>query len=229
MEGGPAVIDTFVTIEGFDMFFRIIQGGKPVVLFEAGGGWDSSEWDDIAPKVAARTGATVVCYDRAGFGKSDLPDIPCDMRVEAGWLWTALEHLGLDHDVILAGHSYGGWMIRMEADEKPDAVKGIVFIDPFSHEFVEAMGVEYLDEHPMTGKHPFDTSDPDKLTKTQKALVRMVDKGLEGKLAIMRETRVPAGIPVFLIKSFLQTWPKESEQEAWDDALDRMAGAIEGA
>jgi len=114
----------------------------------------------------AQTGATVVSYDRAGFGKSDLPDSPCDMKVEAGWLWKSLKHLGFEKDIILVGHSYGGWMIRIEASENPDAVSGIVFIDPFSVEFVDLLGVEYLDQHPMTGKLPFDTSQPEKLTKT---------------------------------------------------------------
>ena len=226
---GPTVVDTLVTVQGFRLNFRIIKGGSPTVLLEAGGGMDLTEWDSIAPKLALKTGATVVSYDRAGFGKSDLPECPSDMKVEAGWLWKSLKHLGFERDIILVGHSYGGWMIRMEASENPDAVSGIVFIDPFSVEFVDLLGVEYLDQQPMTGKLPFDTSQPEKLTKQQQALVRMVGKGLGPKVEIMKQTVVPKGIPVFIIKSALPTLPKEEEQKVWNQALDRMAASIEGS
>jgi pimeloyl-ACP methyl ester carboxylesterase len=151
------------------------------------------------------------------------------MKVEAGWLWQSLKHLGYEKDIILVGHSYGGWMIRIEASENPEAVEGIVFIDPFSVEFVDLLGVDYLDQHPMVGKHPFDTSQPEKLTKQQRALVRMVGEGLAPKVEIMRKTIIPKGIPVFIIKSALPTLPNEEEQKAWNQALDKMAGSIEGS
>lgn len=228
-EGKLVVVDTLVAVEGVHLNFRIIKGGSPVIIFEAGGGMDLTEWDDIALKLARKTGATTISYDRAGFGKSDLPEIPCDMKTEAGWLWEALEQLGFESDIILAGHSYGGWMIRMEASENPEAVIAMVFIDPFSTEFVEIFGVKYLDNHPMTGKLPFDTSQPDKLSKYQRALVRMVGAGLGPKLKIMKKTFVPKDIPVFIIKSALPTFPKEDEQEAWGRALDEMAASIDGA
>lgn len=224
-----AVVDTLVAVEGIHLNFRIIEGGSPVIVLEAGGAMDLTEWDDIALKLARKTGATVISYDRAGFGKSDLPDIPCDMKTEAGWLWEALEQLGFESDIILAGHSYGGWMIRIEASENPEAVIGMVFIDPFSAELVEMLGVEYLDNHPMAGKIPFDTSQPDKLSKYQRALVRMVGDGLGPKLKTMKKTVVPKDIPVFIIKSALPFFPKEEEQKAWNRALDEMAASIDGA
>jgi pimeloyl-ACP methyl ester carboxylesterase len=226
---GPVIVDTLVSVDEFHLNFRIFKGGSPNILLEAGGGMDLTAWDNIAPELAAKTGASIICYDRAGFGKSDLPDHPCDMKVEAGWLWQSLKHLGYEKDIILVGHSYGGWMIRIEASENPDAVRGIVFIDPFSVEFVDLLGVDYLDQHPMTGKLPFDTSQPEKLTKQQRALVRMVDKGLGPKVAIMRNTTVPKGIPIFIIKAALPTLPKEEEQKAWNQALDDMAASIEGS
>ncbi len=226
---GPTVVDTLVSVQGSRLNFRIIKGGSPTIVLEAGGGMDLTEWNTIAPELALKTGATVVSYDRAGFGKSDLPEYPCDMKVEAGWLWKSLKHLGFEKDIILVGHSYGGWMIRIEASENPDAVSGIVFIEPFSVEFVDLLGVEYLDQHPMAGKLPFDTSQPEKLTKQQRALVRMVGEGLGPKVEIMKKTVVPKGIPVFIIKAALPFLPKEEEQKAWNQALDRMAASIEGS
>ena len=176
--GDLSVIDTMVTVGGNRLYFKIIDGSSPTILLEAGGGMDHTEWAELGPRIARETGSAVVSYDRAGFGKSDLPEVPHDMKMEAEWLWNALGQLGLDRDLVLVGHSYGRWMIRIEASEYPKDVSGIVFIDPFSAEFVDILGVEYLDNHPMTGKLPFDISDPEKLTKFERALMRMVGDGL---------------------------------------------------
>ena len=228
-EGELAVIDTMITVDGVGLHFQIIEGGSLTILLEAGGGMDLSEWKDIAPRLARETGATVVSYSRPGFGKSDLPEAPCDMKVEAAWLWNALGLLGLDSDIILVGHSFGGWMVRLEASMYPEDVLGIVFVDPFSAEFVDILGVEYLDNHPLLGKLPFDTSDLSKLNKYQLAEVRMTKGGLGPKMKIMKETAVPEGIPVVIIKSGLPTLPDEKDQEAWARALTQMAASIDGA
>jgi pimeloyl-ACP methyl ester carboxylesterase len=224
-----ALIDTMISVGDFSLHFNIIEGGSPTILLESGGGGDLSRWAHLAPRFARETGATVVSYSRPGFGKSDLPEAPCDMKVEAGWLWKALGKLGLDEDLVLVGFSYGGWMVRLEASMYPEDVVGIVFVDPFSAEFVDILGVEYLDDHPMTGKLPFDTSDLSKLNKQQKALFRMVGDGLGPKMEIMKKTTVPEDIPVMIIKSALQTLPKVEDQEAWDRAINQMAASIEGA
>jgi pimeloyl-ACP methyl ester carboxylesterase len=190
---------------------------------------DLTQWVNLPERLARETGSTVISYDRAGFGKSDLPEVPHDMRLEVHWLWDALAQLGRDKDLLLVGHSFSGWMIRLEASEHPDAVRGIVFIDPFTAEFVDQLGIEYLDNHPMTGKIPFDTSDPAKLTSLQKALVRMVGGGLGPKMEIMRTTIIPEGIPVVIITSGRPILPKEEDQQAWRRAHERMAASIPGA
>ncbi len=227
--GGPATVDTMIAVAQTRLHFQVIEGGSPTILLEHGGGMDLTEWKDLAPRLARETGATVVSYDRAGFGASDLPETTNTMKEEVARLWDALRQLGLDGNLILVGHSFGGWMVRLEASEHPEAVRGIVFVDPFSVEFVDILGVEYLDNHPMTGKLPFDVSDPSKLTKYQRAIVRMVGAGLEPKVGIMKNTTVPKGIPVVLITSGLQTMPKVEEQEVWRKAHEQMAASIEGA
>lgn len=225
----PVSEEHLIDAGSYRLLFRVIPGKDPVILLEAGGGMDSGEWQALAPRIAQATGATVVAYDRPGFGGSDLPDIPCDMREESGSLWRALEKLGLNKNVVLVGHSYGGWMIRLHAHDHPDAVVGLVFVDPFNAPFVDSQGVAYWDQHPMTGKLPFDTSDPEKLTREQKALLRMIGQGLGPKMAIMRETKIAKGIPVRLITSGRPFLPKEAEQEAWRRAHEQIVAEIPGA
>ena len=212
-----------VDVGDCSLYFTWISGNETAVLFEAGGGMDSSEWKEIAATVAGRTGATVIRYDRAGFGQSDLPDFPCRMDTEARWLRTGLTRLGVEKKLILVGHSYGGFMIRLFASMYPESVRGMVFVDPFSVELVDLLGVEYLDNHPMVGKLPFDASNPEELTKYQKALVRMVGDGLGPKTELMRDTTLPKGIPIRLITSKVPFLPKSEEQEAWWKAHRQIA------
>jgi pimeloyl-ACP methyl ester carboxylesterase len=222
------VVESLVKTGKYHLNFKVIEGGDLVILLESGGGMDSNEWTEFAPKLAAKTGATIVFYDRAGFGKSDLPENKQDMKQEIAWLWRGLQKLELDKNLILVGHSFGGWMIRLFASEHPDVVRGMVFVDPFTNELVDLLGIEYLDNHPMVGKIPFDTSEPHKLTKIQRALVRMVGDGLTPKMEIMRKTSIPQGIPVVLITCGQPFLPKPHEQEAWRKAHEQMIASIEG-
>lgn len=218
-----------VQVGKYRLNFQVIKGGSLTILLEAGGGLDSREWSWLAPELAQKTKTTIVSYDRAGFGKSDLPETPHDMREEVDWLWQGLQKLGLDKNLILVGHSFGGWMIRLIASEHPEAVCGMVFVDPFTNEFVDLLGVEYLDNHPVAGKLPFDTSQPDKLTKYQRALVRMGGDGLGPKMETMRKTSIPSGIPVLVITSGRPFLPKTEEQEAWRLSHEQMTASIKGA
>jgi pimeloyl-ACP methyl ester carboxylesterase len=223
------MVDTLISVGDYSLYFRVIPGSGPTILLEAGGGMDSSEWENLSPEIARKTGATVVSYDRAGFGQSDLPATPYSLLEELEGLWHGLSKLELNENLILVGHSYGGWLIRLFASEHPEAVSGMVFIDPFTTELVDMLGVEYLDEHPMAGKLPFDTSEPEKLTKYQRALVRFVGHGLGPKAEIMRKTNVPVGIPVILLTCGEPFLPKPEEQEAWRKSHEKVVASIDGA
>jgi pimeloyl-ACP methyl ester carboxylesterase len=221
-----------VDVGGYNLNFRIIQGQGPTILLESGGGMDSNEWNVLAPRLAQDTGATVIAYDRAGFGKSDLPETKYDLREDTAALWRGLRTLGLDRNLILVGHSYGGFLIRFEAAEHPDAVRGLVFVDPFTVEFVDMFGVEYCNNHPMMGKLPFDTSRPETLSKVQRAMVRMVgapDSNLAEKIAVVRKAVVPAGIPVRVITAGIAFLPKPEEWKAWRESHERLTASMEGA
>jgi pimeloyl-ACP methyl ester carboxylesterase len=225
-------VEKLVDVGGYNLNFRIIPGQGPAILLESGGGLDSSEWNALAPRLAQETGATVIAYDRAGFGKSDLPETKYDLREDTAALWRGLRTLGLDQDLILVGHSYGGFLIRFEAAEHPDTVRGMVFVDPFTVEFVDMLGIEYCNNHPMMGKLPFDTSRPETLSKWQRASVRMVGapgSNLADKIAVMRKAVIPEDIPVRVITSGTAILPKPEEQKAWRDSHERFTSSIKGA
>src|SRR5512139_1860740 len=159
----PEAVEKQVDAGTYKLHFKIIPGRGPTILLESGGGMDSTEWDNLAPLLARETGATVVAYDRAGFGKSDLPASKYDLAQDTDALWGALRRLGLDKDLVLVGHSYGGLLIRYEAARYPKAVRGLVFVDPFTVELVDILGIDYCNNHPWMGKLPFDATHPETL------------------------------------------------------------------
>jgi pimeloyl-ACP methyl ester carboxylesterase len=231
-EGPAQAVDKSVEVGGYHLHFRIIPGQGLAILLESGGGMDATEWNALAPRLAQETGATVIAYDRAGFGQSDLPETPYDLHEDTAAMWRGLRSLGLDRDLILVGHSYGGFLIRFEAAEHPDAVRGLVFVDPFTVEFVDALGIDCCNNHPMMGKLPFDTSQPETLSKLQRALVRMVGaprRNLAEKVAVMRKAVVPDGVPVRVIASGTAWLPDPEELKAWRGALERFTATIKGA
>lgn len=226
------VVSQLVDVGGYNLNFRIISGKGPTILLESGGGMNATEWDALAPQLARKTGATVVAYDRAGFGQSDLPESKADLREDTAALWRGLAKLGLDRNLILVGHSYGGFLIRFEAAEHPDAVRGLVFVDPFTLELVDALGIDYCNNHPMMGKLSFDASHPEALTKEQRALARMVGapgSNLAEKAAAMRKAVLPKGIPVRVITSGVTWLPAAREQEIWRKSHEQFTASIKGA
>lgn len=230
--GAPEVIERTVDVGPIDLFFRIYEGGSPTIVIESGGGMDSGEWASFGPRLAEATGAKVVTYDRAGFGKSGLPDTPYDLAQETEWLWAALKKPGLDKDLVLAGHSYGGFLLRHEAATHPSAVRGLVFIDPFTVEFVDMLGLGYCEQREGLGKLPkLGPEEFAKLSKQDKADLRMggyPDGNLAAKCDLLRPLAVPQGIPARLITSG-KTWMRENEMPVWRQAHERFTASIAGA
>lgn len=222
-------VEKLVDVGGCRLNFSVIRGSETTIVLEVGGGADASQWGSFPMQIAEETRATVVTYDRAGFGKSDLPETPYDMVEEADWGMEGLRKLGFDKDIILMGHSYGSWLIRLTASRYPKAVRGMVFIDPFSAEFVDLLGVEYLDYYPSCRKDlPFANSNPEDLTKNQRGGIRMVKDGLAPKVAIMRGISIPK-VPVRIITSGQPWWLTPEEDQAWRKAHEQMATLIPGA
>ncbi len=224
----PGAAERMIDVGGYALFFRVIRGGEPVVLLEAGGTMDSTEWAGLAPRIARETGATVVAYDRAGFGRSDLPETPYDLPGEDAALRKALEALGLTRNLVLVGHSYGGFLIRYEAWKRPETVRGMVFVDPFTTEFVDMVGLETMEG--MTGN--VDGSHPERLTRKQRGELRFVGwpkNGLAERVAQARGAAVPKGVPAIILTSGRDFLPDPRIAGFWRESHRRLAATIPGS
>src|SRR5262245_44047579 len=98
-----------IDVGGYRLNFNVARGTTTqTILFESGGGDDSSVWNDVAPAIGQRTEATVVTYDRAGSGKSEPAPGPYKIDEEVTALERGLSQLGLQKNLVIVAHSYGG-------------------------------------------------------------------------------------------------------------------------
>jgi pimeloyl-ACP methyl ester carboxylesterase len=119
----PARVD----VGGYKLWMRVAGVGKPAVVFESGGGDDSSVWAKIEPEIR-QDGVRTVLYDRAGLGQSDREPRPYSIDHEAKGLERALDRCGVRRPIILVAHSYGGFISTLVAAGDRRVV-GVVFVD----------------------------------------------------------------------------------------------------
>ena len=185
-----AVKDRIADVGGARLHFVVRAGQGPVVVFEAGGGGTEEVWTAVMSRLETRTPATLAAYDREGHGQSEALSSPYNIYEEVARLHKGLTQLGLDKDVVLVGHSYGGFLIQLYANLYPTDVHALVYVDANT-----VIGVggrdgarKMLDEAlAVSAKTP--NGGPEK---------RMVPAFLETVTAL-EQNPAPCGVPVIVI------------------------------
>lgn len=116
-----------ILVNGRAMHLYCIGDGSPTVILETGVGGNSLLWAYIQPAVAETT--QVCAYDRAGYGWSEVSSRERTTPIMAEELHTLLTQAAIEPPYILAGHSFGGLVVRTYASFFPDEVVGLVLID----------------------------------------------------------------------------------------------------
>jgi len=119
--------DEMVGVGDHRLHARVFGKGSPAVVLISGFGAPQTYWDNIVPSLAAKT--TVVTYDRAGYGQSELGQQPCTGKQTARELKALLEGLKIPDSYIVVGHSYGVKIAKLFAAAYPEITKGVVLID----------------------------------------------------------------------------------------------------
>jgi pimeloyl-ACP methyl ester carboxylesterase len=121
---GPQQID----VGGYRLWTQLLGDGTPTVVFESGGGDDSSVWSSVEPEVRRRKSVSTMVYDRAGLGRSEPKPGPYRINDEVAALRTALSARGVRSPVLFVTHSYGGFVSLLAAARDP-RVAGLVLVD----------------------------------------------------------------------------------------------------
>jgi len=127
----PSPPGKLVDAGGHRLHLNCIGRASPTILMEAGAGDFSFDWSLVQPKVARF--ARVCTYDRAGYAWSETGPTPRTMQQIVYELHTGLSNAGIKSPYVLVGHSLGGLIVRVFANQYPKEVAGMVLVDS-SHE-----------------------------------------------------------------------------------------------
>lgn len=102
--------------------------GSPAVILEAGISATCVNWRRVQNDVSQFT--QVLSYDRAGLGWSDPARTPRNASEVVEELHDLLRAVGVPPRYVLAGHSFGGLVVRLYAKRYPQEVAALVLVDP---------------------------------------------------------------------------------------------------
>jgi len=167
-----------------------LQGkGDTTVVFEAGGGADSSVWAGIVPQVQA-LGLKTLVYDRAGLGRSEPRPGGYGIDRDTHDLRTLLDRCGVVGRVLVVSHSYGGFVSLLTAAEDR-RVAGLVLVDAnvpgyFTQARLDALLAEYRPRYPELR---------DKAPQLAAAMIPMMEAYPASARAV-ESARLPEGLAI---------------------------------
>jgi pimeloyl-ACP methyl ester carboxylesterase len=117
-----------IPVGGHRLHVTCAGTGSPVVLFESGIAASSLSWAHVQPAIAPFTRACA--YDRAGLAWSEAPSCARTFDRIVDDLSAVIDHVAPREQVVLAGHSFGSFVVRAQALRRPGQIAGLVLVDP---------------------------------------------------------------------------------------------------
>ena len=156
-----------IDVGGRRLHCAVYGSGGPTVVLVSGFQAPQAYWNPLVPGIAEV--ATVVTYDRPGYGKSERGDLPVHGRQAADDLHVLLGKLGVPKPYLLVGHSYGGRIVRLFAGAYPDDTAGLVLEEAGHEDLPEAQlaALTGQDRETLAAMiAPYRTKVPDPRTET---------------------------------------------------------------
>jgi pimeloyl-ACP methyl ester carboxylesterase len=116
-----------VDVDGYKMHIYCMGQEAPPVILDSGLGDSYVSWSKVQPQIARFS--RVCSYDRAGLGYSASSSRPPTSEVVAEELHTLLHNARIPPPYILAGHSMGGYNVRLFAKFYRSEAAGMIFVD----------------------------------------------------------------------------------------------------
>lgn len=120
-------MDTCQTKYG-PMAYELAGSGETALVIDAAICSGAAEWRHIARVFAGS--CRVLTFDRKGYGASPSGGLPPTPENRARELRALLDALDIRQDILLLGHSQGGLYAVQYALLYPEAVRGLVLLDP---------------------------------------------------------------------------------------------------
>ncbi|MEO6903994.1 MAG: alpha/beta fold hydrolase [Bacteroidia bacterium] len=217
-KGQSQTIDTLINVNGLKMHFVITKGEGIPILFESGNGGDASDWISILDEIHKKTNATLITYDRAGLGKSEIDTTNVNFKQEINNLEKGLKTLGYNKKIFLVSHSFGSFYSSLFAHRNKSEIMGAVFIDVATPcYFTEKWTTDYTNSLKKTEDW--------KWIKQNKIGLYYVLKQLPKISIYMQDRFIPSSIPLTLIRA--ENLPpssivKDEERRKWISCLQEF-------
>lgn len=156
-------------IDGRAVAYRVLGQGGPKIVLISGLGDGMASFDGVAPELARF--ATVIVYDRAGYGGSGPATTPRDAQDVDRELFALLKASGVSGPYVLAGHSVGGLYAEYSAARHPDEVVGLILEESRPSDFTRRCQAAGLSHCVVTP-----------------AMARFLPKGARAEVAALEET-----------------------------------------
>lgn len=208
--------DTLIDVGSHRLHVQVRRGTLPVtVLFEAGGAADLDSWSRVPSRLAQRTGATIVTYDRAGLGASELGPAELTPRDEVDDIREAMDRLDVPRRTVIVGHSYGAMLALDHAATYPERVVGLVLVDPMNPRFVAEVG-DWLDSTVPEMADPPTSRDH---------VVRRMARTMDSLSARLFVSEPILDAPMMIVSAGREWWGPPEIDAAWRRSHEAMAGA----
>ena len=206
--GKTQTIDTLLDVGGHKLHFHIIKGQAAPILFEAGNGDDASVWQPLLTDIHKATKATLITYDRAGLGTSEIDTAKISFVNEIKDLELALKKLGYSNKLFIVCHSFGGYYASLFTFRNVKKVTGVVCIDIATPcFFTQTWSDDFL-----RSIKPADWA----MIKQYKVGLYYVLASFTTTAKYMSDKFLTSQTPVTLIRAeHLQPMLKEAEKEKW--------------
>jgi len=203
-------------IEGRAVAYRVLGQGAPVLVLLSGLGEGMASFQAVAPELARN--ATVIVYDRAGYGDSDAPTGPRDARAVDDELVAVLQASGVRGPYVVAGHSLGGLYAEYFAARHPEAVAGLILEDSRPSDFTDRCEAAKLSACVVTP-----------------GMVRFMSRGAQAEVAGLTDTLAQVAAisgrtdrPVLVLSR--ATGPRPTPfTRVWAEAQDDLAARYAGS
>ncbi len=117
-----------IPVGAYRLYCELRGKGAPTVVIEPGVGETFRSWAPVIDELSPVT--SVLVYDRAGYGQSEMGPLPRDVRTEAAELRALIRGAGVSGRCVIVGHSLGGLIAQVFAGAYPSEVAGLVLVDP---------------------------------------------------------------------------------------------------
>lgn len=200
-------LDTLLEMGNYKLHFKIIKGRGTPILFEEGGGNDLSQLDTLLAPLFKATSATLITYDRQGFGQSGLDTADYTILNEIKGLELGLKKMGYENSpFILVCHSLGAFYAQVYASRHPKLIEGIVMLDPRIASSADM----------LVAKKTFNTLDREQLKKESISGYYVLSH-MEKNSDYVRHCSLPLTIPILDIMAENGPYTSVVENEAFKE------------